>query len=181
MRTLFPPITPYREHRLAVDALHTLHIEECGNPEGIPAVFLHGGPGAGVSPTHRRFFDPARYRIVLIDQRGSGRSTPFGELRDNTTQELVADIEKVREHLGIARGTAHMAMLAHGHVGHSVAARLLRQEVGLAPSGREAHDPETLGIVLDDVEGLAPDRARAAEDDDVSSLGHAPIVLRSSL
>ncbi|WP_313144650.1 prolyl aminopeptidase [Stenotrophomonas sp.] len=103
MRTLFPPITPYREHRLAVDALHTLHIEECGNPEGIPAVFLHGGPGAGVSPTHRRFFDPARYRIVLIDQRGCGRSTPFGELHDNTTAHLVEDIERVRAHLGIER------------------------------------------------------------------------------
>ncbi len=103
MRTLFAPITPYREHRLAVDALHTLHIEECGNPEGIPAVFLHGGPGAGVSPTHRRFFDPARYRIVLIDQRGCGRSTPFGELHDNTTAHLVEDIERVRAHLGIER------------------------------------------------------------------------------
>lgn len=103
MRTLYPPITPYREHMLSVDALHTLHIEECGTPEGIPVVYLHGGPGAGISPTHRRFFDPKRYRIVLIDQRGSGRSTPFGELRDNTTQDLVADIEKVREHLGIER------------------------------------------------------------------------------
>ncbi|WP_367346080.1 prolyl aminopeptidase [Stenotrophomonas bentonitica] len=101
MRTLYPPITPYREHILAVDALHTLHVEECGTPTGIPVVFLHGGPGAGVSPTHRRFFDPTRYRIVLIDQRGSGRSTPFGELRDNTTAHLVADIETVREHLGI--------------------------------------------------------------------------------
>lgn len=103
MRTLYPPITPYREHTLSVDALHTLHIEECGTPEGIPVVYLHGGPGAGISPTHRRFFDPKRYRIVLIDQRGSGRSTPFGELRDNTTQDLVADIEKVRELLGIER------------------------------------------------------------------------------
>ncbi|HED4874996.1 TPA: prolyl aminopeptidase [Stenotrophomonas maltophilia] len=103
MRTLYPPITPYREHTLPVDALHTLHVEECGTPEGIPVVYLHGGPGAGISPTHRRFFDPTRYRIVLIDQRGSGRSTPFGELRDNTTQDLVADIEKVREHLGIQR------------------------------------------------------------------------------
>ncbi|MBE5269416.1 prolyl aminopeptidase [Stenotrophomonas sp. B2] len=103
MRTLYPPITPYREHTLPVSTLHTLHVEECGTPGGIPVVYLHGGPGAGISPTHRRFFDPARYRIVLIDQRGSGRSTPFGELRDNTTQELVADIEKVREHLGIER------------------------------------------------------------------------------
>lgn len=103
MRTLYPPITPYREHTLPVDALHTLHVEECGTPDGIPVVYLHGGPGAGISPTHRRFFDPRRYRIVLIDQRGSGRSTPFGELRDNTTQHLVADIEKVRQHLAIER------------------------------------------------------------------------------
>ncbi|WP_313115083.1 prolyl aminopeptidase [Stenotrophomonas indicatrix] len=103
MRTLYPPITPYREHTLPVDALHTLHVEECGTPDGIPVVYLHGGPGAGISPTHRRFFDPRRYRIVLIDQRGSGRSTPFGELRDNTTLHLVADIEKVRQHLGIER------------------------------------------------------------------------------
>ncbi|KAG0943717.1 hypothetical protein G6F31_014688 [Rhizopus arrhizus] len=103
MRILYPAIEPYREFTLAVSDLHTLHIEECGTPAGIPVVYLHGGPGAGISPTHRRFFDPARYRIVLIDQRGSGRSTPFGELRDNTTQALVADIEKVREHLGIER------------------------------------------------------------------------------
>lgn len=103
MRTLYPPIQPYREHRLAVDGLHTIHVEECGAPDGIAVVFLHGGPGAGVSPTHRRFFDPARYRIVLIDQRGSGRSTPFGELQDNTTAHLVEDIEAVRTHLGIDR------------------------------------------------------------------------------
>jgi len=103
MRTLYPPTTPFREHHLPVDDLHTLYVEECGTPGGIPVVFLHGGPGAGVSPTHRRFFDPARYRIVLIDQRGSGRSTPFGELRDNTTAHLVADIETVRARLGIER------------------------------------------------------------------------------
>ncbi|MEN6683331.1 prolyl aminopeptidase [Stenotrophomonas pavanii] len=103
MRTLYPAIEPYRAFTLKVSDLHTLHIEECGTPEGIPVVYLHGGPGAGISPTHRRFFDPARYRIVLIDQRGSGRSTPFGELRDNTTHDLVGDIETVREHLGIER------------------------------------------------------------------------------
>ena len=103
MRTLYPAIDPYRSHQLAVDALHTLHVEECGDPSGIPVVFLHGGPGAGVSPMHRRFFDPTCYRIVLIDQRGCGRSTPFGELRDNTTAHLVADIEAVRLHLGIER------------------------------------------------------------------------------
>jgi len=103
MRTLYPDITPYRTHRLAVDALHTLHVEECGNPDGLPVIFLHGGPGAGLSPVHRRFFDPARYRIVLFDQRGTGQSTPFGELRDNTTAHLVADIEAVRALVGIER------------------------------------------------------------------------------
>lgn len=103
MRTLYPEITPYRTHQVAVDDLHTLFVEECGDPEGIPVVFLHGGPGAGASPTHRRFFDPARYRIVLLDQRGSGRSTPFGALQDNTTPHLVADIERIRTLLGIDR------------------------------------------------------------------------------
>jgi proline iminopeptidase len=101
VRELYPEIEPYRTHRLAVDELHELHIEECGNPDGLPVIFLHGGPGAGVSPYHRRFFDPKRYRIVLFDQRGSGRSTPHAELRDNTTWHLVADIEAIRKHFGI--------------------------------------------------------------------------------
>ncbi|MDO1528902.1 prolyl aminopeptidase [Fulvimonas sp. R45] len=103
MRELYPEIEPYRTHRLAVDARHTLHVEECGNPGGLPVVFLHGGPGAGLSPYHRRFFDPARWRIVLFDQRGAGRSTPFADLVDNTTAHLVADIEAIREMLGIER------------------------------------------------------------------------------
>jgi proline iminopeptidase len=80
-----------------------MYWEECGNPAGIPVVFLHGGPGAGSAPNHRRFFDPAAYRIVVFDQRGAGRSTPLGEIADNTTPHLVADIECLREHLGIAR------------------------------------------------------------------------------
>ena len=103
MRELYPEIEPYRTQRLRVDALHELYVEECGNPQGLPVVFLHGGPGAGLSPFHRRFFDPARYRIVLFDQRGAGRSTPHAELRDNTTWHLVADIEAIRAHLGIER------------------------------------------------------------------------------
>ena len=103
MRELYPEIEPYQTQRLAVDALHTLYVEECGNPAGQPVVFLHGGPGAGLSRYHRRFFDPARYRIVLFDQRGCGQSTPFAELTDNTTAHLVADIEAIREHLGIER------------------------------------------------------------------------------
>jgi proline iminopeptidase len=103
MRELYPEIEPYRTHRLSVDAIHELYVEECGNPDGLPVVFLHGGPGAGLSPYHRRFFDPARYRIVLFDQRGAGRSTPHAELRNNTTWDLVADIEKIRAHFGIGR------------------------------------------------------------------------------
>ncbi|GAA0706541.1 prolyl aminopeptidase [Dokdonella soli] len=106
MRELYPEIEPYRTHRLAVDDIHTLYIEECGNPAGLPVIFLHGGPGAGLSPYHRRFFDPARYRIVLFDQRGAGKSTPHAELRDNTTQHLVADIETIRAHFGIERWVA---------------------------------------------------------------------------
>ena len=101
MHTVFPEIEPYRSGTLAVDELHTLYWEECGNPEGQPVLFLHGGPGAGTSPSHRRFFDPAHYRIVLFDQRGAGKSTPLGEYRNNTTALLIEDIEKIRVMLGI--------------------------------------------------------------------------------
>lgn len=99
----YPAIKPYVTHSLQVDALNTLHVEECGNPEGLPVVFVHGGPGAGCEPWHRRFFDPEVYRVVLFDQRGCGRSTPHAELRDNTTPNLVADMERIRVHLGIER------------------------------------------------------------------------------
>ena len=86
---------------LQVDARHTLYWEECGNPSGVPVLFLHGGPGGGISPRHRQFFNPEYYRIVLFDQRGAGKSTPLGEYRDNTTQLLIADIEALRAMLGI--------------------------------------------------------------------------------
>ncbi|MBC7683693.1 MAG: prolyl aminopeptidase [Bdellovibrionales bacterium] len=98
---LFPPLAPTRHGMLEVDALHTIYWEEAGNPAGVPVLFLHGGPGAGLSPQHRRFFDPAHYRIILFDQRGAGRSTPLGEWRNNTTQLLVADIEKLRVKFGV--------------------------------------------------------------------------------
>ncbi|MEO8670143.1 MAG: prolyl aminopeptidase [Tahibacter sp.] len=101
MLELYPDIEPYATHRLAVDAIHELHIEECGNPEGLPVIFLHGGPGAGISPYHRRFFDPSRYRIVLFDQRGAGRSTPHADLRNNTTGHLIADIETIRAYFHV--------------------------------------------------------------------------------
>jgi len=100
---LYPPIEPRVTGHLAVSDLHTLYWEECGNPQGTPVVFVHGGPGAGCEPAHRRFFDPARYRIILFDQRGSGRSRPHAELRDNTTWTLVSDMEHLRTHLGVER------------------------------------------------------------------------------
>lgn len=98
---LFPALTPNRHGMLAVDDIHTIYWEECGNPDGIPVLFLHGGPGAGLSPQHRRFFDPQRYRVILFDQRGAGKSTPLGEWRNNTTQLLIADIERLRAQFGI--------------------------------------------------------------------------------
>lgn len=103
MKDLYPEIRPYRSEMLAVDDVHTLYIEEVGNPDGLPALFLHGGPGAGCEPYHRRFFNPEIYRVVLFDQRGAGKSTPHADLSNNTTWDLVADIEKIREHLGIDR------------------------------------------------------------------------------
>jgi proline iminopeptidase len=103
MRTLYPEIAPYDTGSLQVDDRHTLYYEQCGNPKGKPVVLLHGGPGGGCNAKMRRFHDPSRYRIVLFDQRGSGRSTPHADLVDNTTWHLVADIEALREHLGIER------------------------------------------------------------------------------
>jgi proline iminopeptidase len=102
-RALYPEIEPFDSGRLQVSSLHTLYYEQCGNPAGKPVVCLHGGPGAGCSPKMRRFFDPKRYRIILFDQRGCGRSTPHAELTDNTTWHLVEDIERLRTHLGIDR------------------------------------------------------------------------------
>ncbi|MGY4520405.1 prolyl aminopeptidase [Thermostichus sp. MS-CIW-30] len=103
LRDLYPPIEPYDQGFLAVSSLHTLYYEQCGNPAGKPVVFLHGGPGGGIDPIYRQYFDPSRWRVVLFDQRGCGKSRPYAELRENTTWDLVADIEKLRQHLGIER------------------------------------------------------------------------------
>ena len=100
-RGLYPPIEPHRKEYLQVSDLHTLYIEESGNPDGKPMIFLHGGPGGGTMPLYRQFFDPQRWRIILFDQRGCGKSRPYAELTENTTWHLVADIEKIREHFGI--------------------------------------------------------------------------------
>ena len=103
IRSLYPEIEPFESGLLKVSALHTLYYEQSGNPNGKPVVFLHGGPGGGTSPKCRRFFDPVIYLIVLFDQRGCGKSTPHAELTDNTTWDLVADIERLRGHLAIDR------------------------------------------------------------------------------
>lgn len=103
MRDLYPPIEPYSEGKLKVSQLHTIHYEESGNPQGKPVIFLHGGPGGGIVPMYRQYFDPQQWRIVIFAQRGCGRSTPYAELRENTTWDLVRDIEKLRKHLNIEK------------------------------------------------------------------------------
>lgn len=102
-RALFPPVEPFQCGMLDLDAPHRMYYEQSGDPRGMPVVFLHGGPGAGASAMHRQFFDPAYYRVVIYDQRGAGRSTPLGCLETNTTPHLIADLERLREHLGIER------------------------------------------------------------------------------
>ena len=101
MRELYPEINASNSYRLKVDPVHTVYVEEAGNPRGIPVIFLHGGPGSGCNENHRRYFDPTKYRVVLFDQRGCNRSTPAGETRNNSTPDLLQDIERIREHLGI--------------------------------------------------------------------------------
>src|SRR4051812_35177079 len=133
MRTeLYPAIEPYASGMLPLDATHVMYWEQSGNPRGVPVLFLHGGPGAGASPTHRRFFDPAFYRIVVFDQRGSGRSTPLGELTANTTAHLVGDIERLRRLLEID------AWLVFGGSWGST----------LALAYGEAHPERCLGFIL---------------------------------
>ena len=101
MRMLYPPVEPYETFRLRVSPVHEIQVEQCGNPAGVPVVFFHGGPGGGIDPMHSRYFDASRYRIVLFDQRGAGKSTPHACLDENGTWELVDDAEKIREKLGI--------------------------------------------------------------------------------
>jgi proline iminopeptidase len=100
---LFPEIQPFHLDWLQVDATHRIYFEESGNPDGLPVIFLHGGPGSGCNPNQRRFFDPAHYRIILLDQRGCGKSMPEGEVKNNTTTDLVSDIDALRSHLKIEK------------------------------------------------------------------------------
>ena len=101
MRSLYPEITPYNEFSLQVSNIHTIHVEESGNKSGKPVIFLHGGPGGGIEPVYRQYFNSKKWRIIIFDQRGCGKSTPHAELEENTTWDLVADIEKIRTHLNI--------------------------------------------------------------------------------
>ena len=146
---LFPPLEPYRTGTLTVaeltaDQCHTLYFEESGNPEGKPVVLLHGGPGGGSRPVYRQYFDPSVWRIVLFDQRGCGRSTPHGSLEKNTTWDLVADIEKLRSHLGIEQWTV---------VGGSWGSTL-------ALAYAETHPDRCLGLVLRGIFMLRPQEIR---------------------
>ncbi|MDB4125824.1 prolyl aminopeptidase [Candidatus Marinimicrobia bacterium] len=105
MNQYFPPIDAYNNFQLKVSDLHTINVEESGNKEGKPVIFLHGGPGGGIEPIYRQYFNPEKWRIIIFDQRGCGKSTPSSELKHNTTWDLVADIEKIREYLGIKKWT----------------------------------------------------------------------------
>ena len=101
MKQLYPEIEPYNQFDLKVSDLHTIHVEESGNINGKPVIFLHGGPGGGIEPVYRQYFNPEKWRIIVFDQRGCGQSTPHAELQENTTWDLIADIEKIRHHLEI--------------------------------------------------------------------------------
>ena len=129
---LYPPIEPYDSGMLKLDLTHDMYWEQSGYPKGLPVLFLHGGPGAGATSIHRRFFDPSTFRIVIFDQRGAGRSTPRGELADNTTGHLIDDIESLREHLEIEQ-----FLLFGGSWGST-----------LALAYAEAYPDRCLGLVL---------------------------------
>ena len=141
MRTdLFPTIATCADGMLALDDTHVMYWEACGNPEGVPILFLHGGPGAGTMPVHRRFFDPEYFRIILCDQRGAGRSTPHTSIADNTTQNLIGDLEALRTHLGVEQWH-----LFGGSWGST-----------LALAYAQAHPTRCLGMVLRGVFACSP-------------------------
>lgn len=102
MRSFYPPVKTYKEHRLRVSDIHELHIQESGAPQGVPVLFNHGGPGGGINDSHGRQFNPEHFRLIQFDQRGSGKSTPYADIRENTTADLIKDIEAIREYLGIS-------------------------------------------------------------------------------
>ena len=133
MPGLYPKIKPYATHHIKVDEPHEIYVEECGVPDGTPVLFIHGGPGSGLMPYHRTFFDPEQYRIILFDQRGCGQSHPHAELQANTTQDLIKDMESIRKHLGVSRWMlfggswgATLGLLYAEHYPENVLAMILR-------------------------------------------------------
>ena len=153
---LYPELEPFNKNWLKVDNIHQIYFEECGNPTGSPVVFLHGGPGSGCNPTQRRFFDPKHYRIILLDQRGCGRSTPQGEIKANATGELVADIEALRLHLNINKwhvfGGSWGSTLALAYaVAHT------KQVISLILRGIFLSRPSELNWFLGDVQHFYPE------------------------
>jgi proline iminopeptidase len=174
---LFPEIEPYAHEMLPVSDLHSLYVEQVGNPEGPAVVVLHGGPGGGCGTGYRRYFDPAHWRIILFDQRGAGRSTPFAELRENTTWLLVQDIETIRRHLGVDRwvvfGGSWGSTLALAYAtSHTAAVRALclrgiflgRQfeyDWLYGPDGAARFFPDEWAAL---VQGLSPDQIRNLVD-----------------
>ena len=153
---LYPEIEPFKKSSLKVSDLHEIYYEECGSPLGRPVIFLHGGPGSGCNPTQRRFFDPKHYRIILLDQRGCGRSTPQGEVRDNTTDNLINDIETLRQHLSIAKwhvfGGSWGSTLALAY-----AIKHVDRVISLALRGIFLSRPAELAWFLGGIEQIYPD------------------------
>jgi proline iminopeptidase len=181
---LYAAIAPLKTGRLALDARHTMYWEESGNPRGVPAVFLHGGPGGGSAPDHRRYFDPAFYRIIVYDQRGAGQSTPAAELTDNTTQHLLDDLERLRLHLRVERW-----LLFGGSWGSTLALAYAQSHpervLGLVLRGVFLCRPVELSWFLHDMRFLFPEPWQAfaqfipeAERDDLLSAYYRRLVHR---
>lgn len=153
---LYQELEPFNKNWLKVDDFHQIYYEECGNPHGIPVIFLHGGPGSGCNPTQRRFFDPKHYRIILLDQRGCGRSLPVGEVKLNTTDDLVSDIEKLRMHLGI--NTWHVFGGSWGStLALAYAVKHTNQVISLVLRGIFLSRPSELSWFLGDVQHFYPE------------------------
>lgn len=163
IKNLYPEITPYRSGHLNVSDLHQIYYEVCGNPEGRPVVFLHGGPGSGCNPNQRRFFDPAYYQIILLDQRGCGRSLPLGEVRDNTTDALVNDIDALRVHLGVDRWLVFGGSWG-STLGLNYALRFPQRIVGLILRGIFLSRPQELQWFLGDAAQFFPEAWRTLLD-----------------
>ncbi len=153
---LYPELDPFNKNWLKVNDVHQIYYEECGNPHGMPVIFLHGGPGSGCNPTQRRFFDPKYYRIILLDQRGCGRSLPVGEVKLNTTDDLVSDIEKLRTHLGI--NTWHVFGGSWGStLALAYAVKHTGQVISLVLRGIFLSRPSELNWFLGDVQHFYPE------------------------